>query len=52
VITVEPIITAGDGEMVEDKDGWTIRSQDGSMAAHHEHTMIVTKGAPRLLTAA
>ncbi len=52
VITVEPIITAGDGEMVEGKDGWTILSQDGSLAAHYEHTMIVTKGAPRLLTAA
>lgn len=52
VITLEPIITAGGGGMVEDRDGWTIRSQDGSLAAHYEHTMIVTKGAPKLLTAA
>ena len=52
VITLEPIITAGDGGMFEADDGWTIRSSDGSLAAHHEHTMIVTKGAPLLLTAA
>ena len=52
VITLEPIISAGDGEMFESQDGWTIRTRDGSLAAHYEHTMIVTKGAPRLLTAA
>ncbi len=51
VITLEPIISAGDGEMFESQDGWTIRTRDGSLAAHYEHTMIVTKGAPRLLTA-
>jgi methionyl aminopeptidase len=52
VITLEPIIAAGDGEMVEDPDGWTIRTRDGSLSAHHEHTLVVTKGAPLLLTAA
>ena len=52
VITLEPIITAGDGGMFEADDGWTLCSSDGSLAAHHEHTMIVTKGAPLLLTAA
>jgi methionyl aminopeptidase len=52
VITLEPIIAAGDGEMYEDEDGWTIRTRDGSLAAHHEHTLMVTKGAPLLLTAA
>jgi methionyl aminopeptidase len=52
VITLEPIIAAGDGEMFEADDGWTIRTSDGSLAVHHEHTMIVTKGAPLLLTAA
>ncbi|MEQ1832302.1 MAG: type I methionyl aminopeptidase [Candidatus Eisenbacteria bacterium] len=52
VITLEPIIAAGDGEMFEADDGWTIRTRDGSLAAHYEHTMIVTQGAPRLLTAA
>jgi len=52
VITVEPIIAMGSGDMVEDRDGWTIRTRDGSLAAHFEHTLVVTKGAPLLLTAA
>jgi methionyl aminopeptidase len=51
VITLEPIIAAGSGDMVEDDDGWTVRTKDGSLAAHHEHTLVVTKGAPLLLTA-
>jgi len=51
VITLEPIIAVGDGEMMEGADGWTILTQDGSIAAHHEHTMIVTRGTPILLTA-
>ena len=51
VITLEPIIAAGSGDMVEDDDGWTVRTRDGSLAAHHEHTLVVTKGAPLLLTA-
>lgn len=51
VLTLEPIIAAGDGAMYEDDDGWTLRTQDGSLAAHHEHTMILTRGAPLLVTA-
>ncbi len=52
VITVEPIIALGTGESWEDSDGWTIRTADGSPSAHFEHTLVVTKGAPILLTAA
>jgi len=52
VITLEPIIAMGSGDMIESDDGWTIRTRDGSLAAHFEHTMVVTKGAPILLTAA
>ena len=52
VITLEPIIAAGRGEVFESNDGWTILTRDGSLAAHFEHTMVVTKGAPLLLTAA
>jgi methionyl aminopeptidase len=52
VITVEPIIAMGTGESYEDRDGWTIRTADGTASAHHEHTLVVTKGAPLLLTAA
>ena len=52
VITVEPIIAAGDGQDFLDKDGWTIRTADQSAAAHYEHTLVITKGRPILLTAA
>jgi methionyl aminopeptidase len=52
VITIEPIITMGTGEMRETSDGWTICSADGTLAAHVEHTIVVRDGAPLLLTAA
>jgi methionyl aminopeptidase len=52
VITIEPIIAMGTGEMRETSDGWTIRSADGTLAAHVEHTIVVRDGAPLLLTAA
>ena len=52
VITVEPIISAGSSRTVEGGDGWTIKTADGSPAAHHEHTIAVTKGSPIVLTAA
>jgi methionyl aminopeptidase len=52
VITVEPIITAGSGRGELQKDKWTIRTADRSWSAHYEHTIVVTKGAPILLTAA
>ena len=51
VITLEPIIAAGAGDIVEDDDGWTVRTKDHSLSAHHEHTLVVTKGAPLVLTA-
>jgi methionyl aminopeptidase len=52
VITIEPIICAGSGRAVETSDGWTLRTVDGSLAAHHEHTLVITRGEPMLLTAA
>lgn len=51
VLTIEPIISAGTNYIVSDEDGWTIRTADSSPSAHHEHTLIITKGAPILLTA-
>jgi len=35
-----------------DKDGWTYRTADGSLSAHYEHTIVITRGEPVLLTAA
>ncbi|MGB6943666.1 MAG: type I methionyl aminopeptidase [Bryobacteraceae bacterium] len=52
VITIEPIISAGSGHSALQPDRWTIRTADGSLSAHHEHTIVITKSAPILLTAA
>jgi methionyl aminopeptidase len=51
VITVEPIITSGSGQVSTDKDGWTVRTIDRQISAHFEHTLVVSSGAPILLTA-
>ena len=51
VITIEPIIAAGDGTDKQTADGWTITTRDGSYAAHSEHTIVITAGAPLVLTA-
>ncbi len=51
VITVEPIISSGSGRVFTDKDGWTVRTGDRSLSAHFEHTLVITAGAPILLTA-
>ena len=50
VLTIEPIITAGSGRLITDPDGWTMRTTDGSLAAHYEHTLVITRGAPIVLT--
>jgi methionyl aminopeptidase len=52
VITIEPIIAAGRGDEVLDKDGWTVRTRDRSLSAHFEHTIVITRDEPILLTAA
>jgi methionyl aminopeptidase len=52
VITVEPIIAAGSGRTFVAADKWTIVTADRRASAHYEHTLMITKGAPMLLTAA
>jgi methionyl aminopeptidase len=52
VITVEPIIAAGSGRALLDRDGWTMKTADRKPSAHYEHTLVITKGTPMLLTAA
>lgn len=49
-IAIEPMITAGSPEVVVEPDGWTIRTADGSLAAHFEHTIAITAEGPRILT--
>ena len=52
VIALEPIICAGSRACRQTGDGWTVASADGSLTAHHEHTIVITDGAPLVLTAA
>jgi len=51
VLTIEPIISAGSARIRQDRDGWTTRTSDGSWAAHHEHTLVITHDRPIVLTA-
>jgi len=51
VITVEPIIAAGSGRTLVAKDGWTVCTADRRPSAHYEHTLVITKREPILLTA-
>jgi methionyl aminopeptidase len=53
VITIEPIIAAGTSQISgPGADGWTISTADGSLSAHAEHTLIVTRTGATVLTAA
>lgn len=52
VITVEPIIANRSGRAILAGDGWTMRTADRGLAAHHEHTLMITSGEPLLFTAA
>lgn len=52
VITVEPIIASGTREVRTCPDGWTTVTGNASRAAHAEHTILITRGAPLVLTAA
>jgi methionyl aminopeptidase len=51
VITIEPMVVAGSGRVVTGRDGWTVRTRDGGLASHHEHTLVITRSDPVLLTA-
>jgi methionyl aminopeptidase len=49
-IAIEPMITAGGDKVVVEGDEWTIRTADGSLSAHFEHTVAITDEGPRILT--
>ncbi|HEU0248237.1 MAG TPA: type I methionyl aminopeptidase [Gaiellaceae bacterium] len=49
-IAIEPMITVGESDVTVMDDGWTIRTVDGSMSAHFEHTVAITAEGPRILT--
>lgn len=50
VLAIEPMINAGSADVKVLKDGWTAVTVDGSMSAHFEHTVAVTKDGPIVLT--
>lgn len=50
VLAIEPFLTTGIGSVVEEKDGWALRTMDRAIAAQFEHTIIVTKDRPIVLT--
>jgi len=50
VIAIEPMISSGNWKVVLANDGFTYKTKDGSLAAHFEHTVAVTKDGPLVLT--
>lgn len=49
-LAIEPMVSAGSYEIASDKDNWTIKMKDGSISAHFEHTVAVTKKGAIVLT--
>jgi methionyl aminopeptidase len=49
-IAIEPMATLGGESIKTDSDGWTISTRDGSLAAHFEHTVLITESGAEILT--
>jgi methionyl aminopeptidase len=52
VLAIEPMLNVGGCEVSFDADKWTVRTADGSLSAHFEHTVAITEGGPEILTIA
>lgn len=50
VLAIEPMVNAGTAAVKVDEDGWTARTADGRRSAHFEHTVVVTRRGPEILT--
>ncbi len=50
VLAIEPMFVEGTDETILDNDGWTVRTKDGKLAAHFEHTVLVTETGYKILT--
>ena len=50
VLAIEPMVNAGKPDVRTLEDGWTAVTEDGSLSAHFEHTIVVTEGEPEILT--
>ena len=49
-LAIEPMIIEGKHDIVELEDGWTIVTEDGSLSAHYENTVLITENEPKILT--
>ena len=49
VLAIEPMVNVGGADVEVDADGWTARTQDGSLSAHFEYSVAVTENGPRVL---
>ena len=49
-IAIEPMINQGTAKIKQLSDGWTIKTADGKLSAHFEHTVAITKDGPVILT--
>ena len=49
-LAVEPMVIAGRRDIYQDYDGWTILTDDGSLSAHYENTILITEKEPEILT--
>jgi len=50
VIALEPMLAGAASRVVEEDDGWTLRTHNRALAVHHEHTIVIRQGAPLVLT--
>lgn len=50
VLAIEPMVNAGRFEVEMGSDSWAIYTKDGSLSAHFEHTVAITRNGPRILT--
>ncbi|MEX2236421.1 MAG: type I methionyl aminopeptidase [Dehalococcoidia bacterium] len=50
VLALEPMLNMGTWKTARDPDGWTVRTADGALSAHFEHTVAVTENGPLVLT--
>lgn len=49
-LAIEPMINMGRGDVVWQDDDWTVVTDDGSLSAHYENTILITEGEPEILS--
>ena len=49
-LAIEPMVIMGKPDILQLDDGWTIVSEDGSLSAHYENTILITEKEPEILT--